>query len=60
MLGLQLKGINLAPRRDTFDPIETASRDEISARRSVTPTPASRTTEKLSTRRACIQMTLSL
>jgi phenylacetate-CoA ligase len=31
MPGLQLKGINLAPRRETFDPIETASRDEISA-----------------------------
>ena len=28
---LQLKGANLAPRRDTFDPIETASRDEICA-----------------------------
>jgi phenylacetate-CoA ligase len=29
MPGLQLKGVNLAPRRETFDPIETASRDEI-------------------------------
>ena len=28
---LQLKGINLTPRRDSFDPIETASRDEIGA-----------------------------
>ena len=28
---LQLKGINLTPRRDTFDAIETASRDEIGA-----------------------------
>ena len=28
---LQLKGANLTPRRDSFDPIETASRDEIGA-----------------------------
>jgi phenylacetate-CoA ligase len=28
---LQIKGVNLMPRRDTFDPIETASRDEIGA-----------------------------
>jgi phenylacetate-CoA ligase len=28
---LQLKGINLMPARETFDPIETASRDEIAA-----------------------------
>jgi phenylacetate-CoA ligase len=28
---LQLKGVNLTPRRETFDPIETASRDEIGA-----------------------------
>ena len=28
---LQLKGVNLTPRRDSFDPIETASRDEIGA-----------------------------
>src|SRR6185312_9919115 len=28
---LQLKGVNLAPRRESFDPIETASRDEIAA-----------------------------
>ena len=27
---LQLKGVNLAPRRESFDAIETASRDEIS------------------------------
>jgi phenylacetate-CoA ligase len=31
MPGLQLKGVNLAPRREAFDAIETASRDEISA-----------------------------
>jgi len=31
MSRLQLKGVNLAPRRDNFDPIETASRDEIGA-----------------------------
>jgi phenylacetate-CoA ligase len=31
MPGLQLKGVNLAPRRETFDPIEIASRDEIAA-----------------------------
>jgi phenylacetate-CoA ligase len=31
MPGLQIKGVNLAPRRETFDPIETASRDEIAA-----------------------------
>src|SRR6187200_2154424 len=28
---LQLKGINLMPARESFDPIETASRDEIAA-----------------------------
>jgi len=28
---LQLKGINLMPARESFDPIETASRDEITA-----------------------------
>jgi phenylacetate-CoA ligase len=28
---LQLKGINLIPARESFDPIETASRDEIAA-----------------------------
>src|SRR5215471_18039417 len=28
---LQLKGVNLAPRRETFEPIEIASRDEIGA-----------------------------
>ena len=28
---LQLKGVNLSPRRDTFEPIEIASRDEIGA-----------------------------
>jgi len=28
---LQLKGINLTPAREAFDPIETASRDEIAA-----------------------------
>jgi phenylacetate-CoA ligase len=28
---LQLKGVNLMPARESFDPIETASRDEISA-----------------------------
>src|SRR5580765_9028424 len=28
---LQLKGINLMPARESFDPIETASRDEIVA-----------------------------
>jgi phenylacetate-CoA ligase len=28
---LQLKGINLMPSRESFDPIETASRDEIAA-----------------------------
>jgi phenylacetate-CoA ligase len=28
---LQIKGVNLMPRRDAFDPIETASRDEIGA-----------------------------
>ena len=28
---LQLKGANLAPRRETFEPIEIASRDEIGA-----------------------------
>ena len=31
MPGLMLKGADLTPRRDTFDPIEIASRDEISA-----------------------------
>jgi phenylacetate-CoA ligase len=31
MPGLQLKGINLMPARESFDPIETASRDEIAA-----------------------------
>ena len=31
MSRLQIKGANLAPRRDSFDPIETASRDEIGA-----------------------------
>jgi len=31
MSRLQFKGINLMPRRDSFDPIETASRDEIAA-----------------------------
>jgi len=31
MPGLQLKGVNLAPRREGLDKIETASRDEISA-----------------------------
>lgn len=31
MPGLVLKGVDLTPRRDTFDPIEIASRDEISA-----------------------------
>ena len=31
MPGLQLKGVNLAPRREGLEPIETASRDEISA-----------------------------
>jgi phenylacetate-CoA ligase len=30
MPGLKLKGVDLTPRRDTFDPIETASRDEVS------------------------------
>ena len=28
---LQLKGINLMPTRESFDPIETASRDEIAS-----------------------------
>ena len=28
---LQLKGVDLTPRRETFDPIEIASRDEIAA-----------------------------
>ena len=28
---LQLKGVNLTPRRETFDAIEIASRDEIAA-----------------------------
>lgn len=28
---LQLKGVNLMPARESFDPIETASRDEITA-----------------------------
>ena len=31
MPGLFLKNADLTPRRDTFDPIEIASRDEISA-----------------------------
>ena len=31
MPGLQLKGVNLAPRREGLEPIETASRDELSA-----------------------------
>jgi len=31
MPGLMLKGADLTPRRDTFDPIEIASRDEIAA-----------------------------
>lgn len=31
MSRLQLKGINLMPARESFDPIETASRDEIAA-----------------------------
>jgi phenylacetate-CoA ligase len=31
MPGLRLKGADLTPRRDTLDPIEIASRDEISA-----------------------------
>ena len=31
MPGLQLKGVNLAPRSEGLDPIEIASRDEISA-----------------------------
>jgi phenylacetate-CoA ligase len=31
MPGMHLKGVDLTPRRDTFDPIEIASRDEISA-----------------------------
>jgi phenylacetate-CoA ligase len=31
MPGLQLKGVNLAPRGDLLEPIETASRDEIAA-----------------------------
>jgi len=31
MPGLRLKGADLTPRRETLDPIETASRDEISA-----------------------------
>jgi len=31
MPGLKLKGVDLTPRRDTFDPIEIASRDEITA-----------------------------
>jgi phenylacetate-CoA ligase len=31
MPGLQLKGVNLAPRSDDVEPIETASRDEIAA-----------------------------
>ena len=31
MPGLKLKGVDLTPRRDAFDPIETASRDEIAA-----------------------------
>jgi phenylacetate-CoA ligase len=31
MPGLQLKGVNLAPRHEAFDPIEIASRDEIAA-----------------------------
>ena len=31
MPGLQLKGVNLAPRREGLEPIETASRDEIAA-----------------------------
>jgi hypothetical protein len=33
MPSLQLKGINLMPSRESFDPIETASRDEIAALR---------------------------
>ena len=31
MPGLKLKGVDLTPRRDTFEPIEIASRDEIAA-----------------------------
>jgi phenylacetate-CoA ligase len=31
MPGLMLKGADLTPRRDTLDPIEIASRDEIAA-----------------------------
>src|SRR5690606_9173476 len=31
MPGLRLKGADLTPRRETLDPIEVASRDEISA-----------------------------
>jgi len=31
MPGLELKGVDLTPRRETFDPIEIASRDEIAA-----------------------------
>jgi phenylacetate-CoA ligase len=31
MPGLKLKGVDLTPRCDTFDPIEVASRDEIAA-----------------------------
>jgi phenylacetate-CoA ligase len=31
MPGLHLKGVDLSPRRQDFEPIETASRDEISA-----------------------------
>jgi phenylacetate-CoA ligase len=31
MPGLQIMGVDLMPRRETFEPIEIASRDEISA-----------------------------
>ena len=31
MPGLKLKGVDLTPRREDFEPIELASRDEISA-----------------------------
>ena len=31
MPGLKLKGVDLTPRKQDFEPIETASRDEISA-----------------------------
>ena len=58
---LQLKGINLMPARESFDPIETASRDEIAALQLerlkwtlATLTAMSRTTRRHSTKPACI------